>query len=318
MHLLRLTLLLSLLAVPFGVSAQVVDTTPPTAPGLPTSLVTITNANTITWEWTPATDPETAIQDYLVDVGTTISGSEVVQHIATDGHTRYIITGLVDTVTYYAQVRAVNGAGLVSPVASDTIGVVVDQIAPTFIGPISLITRGAQTATLRWETDEPTRALVRYWQAGASDRVTTALELYQHQASVTLNTLCAGTIYQAAVEVSDQAANQTVSHEITFETTNGEPCPRSQETATVVEPTANPSPPANEDSSLSLSLASPQSSALAERSPSVTPSQESPVVAGQRDDLWPGLAIAALLGIGLAYRAHRRRRPSKRYIDHSK
>ncbi|MBN1482498.1 T9SS C-terminal target domain-containing protein [candidate division KSB1 bacterium] len=86
-----------------------VDLTPPSAPGTPTDAGEYTSSSDIIFDWTAATDSTSGIFDYHLQVGTAPGDSNVfnqwIGNVCTD-----TIPGIAGN-SYYARVRAKNGAG---------------------------------------------------------------------------------------------------------------------------------------------------------------------------------------------------------------
>ncbi len=97
------------------------DTTPPTEPS---GLTTTTGETTVAIDWTPATDAETGVVQYVV----TVDGSN--EHTVPAGTTSSTITGLTPETTYQLGVVAVDGAGNQSSPATTTATTVADDTDP--------------------------------------------------------------------------------------------------------------------------------------------------------------------------------------------
>lgn len=92
-----------------------------TAPGVPGSFndgsSTATTTTSTTFTWSAATDAHSGISHYLVAIGTTAGGSNIVSWDTT-ASTSYQKSGLnlTNGATYYASIRAVDGAGNLSTI----------------------------------------------------------------------------------------------------------------------------------------------------------------------------------------------------------
>jgi len=104
-----------------------IDTSAPGAVGTPTDAGTYTSSTTVTFNWTAATDAESGIASYNVQVGTTAGGNDIFDGSA--GTNTYNATG-ADGQTLYARVQAVNGAGAAGSWSGDSDGITIDTSAP--------------------------------------------------------------------------------------------------------------------------------------------------------------------------------------------
>lgn len=159
-----------------------IDTSAPSVPGTPTAGADYVASSTVTFTWTAATDSDSGVTGYLVDVGTNEGASDVVSGAAT-ATTSYVVSGVASGTSLNARVRAVNGAGTASANSPDASPVTVDLVGPT--GPTSIVdggtTSGSTSLSFSW--DAATDALsglkdyvVRVGtSAGASDLVASAI-----------------------------------------------------------------------------------------------------------------------------------------------
>jgi len=118
----------------------VIDTTAPSAPGIPISPVKYCSTETVVFNWTSAEEPESFVTDYHLQV------------INTKGDTRFddwIGFALADTIrgfhadTLRARVRAKNVVGLIGPWSEYSEIVIIDLTPPT--GPDSIFDFGTYT-----------------------------------------------------------------------------------------------------------------------------------------------------------------------------
>jgi subtilisin family serine protease len=94
------------------------DATPPTAPGTPTATVDVLRVDLT---WTAAGDPESGIAGYQIWRGTDMGGAKTLLAAVPGTQTSYPDARTAPTTTYYYEVRAVNGVGLVgSPSTPET------------------------------------------------------------------------------------------------------------------------------------------------------------------------------------------------------
>jgi hypothetical protein len=106
-----------------------IDTTAPGLPGTPTDgPAEYSSITTITFDWTAATDGESGVASYNVQVGTTPDGIDIF-----DGNvgnvTTYDATGL-NGETLYARVQAINNATLIGDWSGNSDGIKIDTSAP--------------------------------------------------------------------------------------------------------------------------------------------------------------------------------------------
>lgn len=109
----------------------IVDTSPPLAPVVVDGGQFFSTPSSIHATWS-ATDNESGIASYSYSVGTSVGATNVKGWTSAGTATQATITGLAlaNGSTYYVNVRATNGAGLVSAVGSSD-GIVLDTTPPT-------------------------------------------------------------------------------------------------------------------------------------------------------------------------------------------
>ena len=108
-------------------NGQKVDTTIPTGtPSVPTNPMSTSYISSITVNWTQGTsaDSESGIAGYYLQVGTTPGGNDKFDGDVGNVLT-YAITGCSNGATYYARVRAKNGAGLYGSYSGNSVGVLI-------------------------------------------------------------------------------------------------------------------------------------------------------------------------------------------------
>jgi hypothetical protein len=119
------------------------DVTPPEAPAAPTAGVAYVVGNSVTFSWSPLSDPEGGVSAYYVIVGTTPGGSNVFSGI---------VTGTTLTVTnnygvrLYAEVSAINLAGIQGAFSASSTGVVL--VDPAWIPVIHMV----NSSVLSWNS----------------------------------------------------------------------------------------------------------------------------------------------------------------------
>ena len=126
------------------------DSTAPSTPGTPTDSGTYSASTTVTFNWTAATDSESGVASYNLQIGTSAGDNDVL-----DSNVGSVITydhSGIDGQTLYARVQAVNGAALSGSWSGNSDGITIDSSAPstpgtpTDIGAYSTST----TVTFNW------------------------------------------------------------------------------------------------------------------------------------------------------------------------
>jgi len=129
----RAIIFATVLALLIGFSSQAFATVPGT-PGTPTASVFLTNGSGFTATWSGASNSPTS---YVINVGTTSGGGQIMNNINIGNVTTYAIGGLSPGTTYYVKVYGVNssGNGSFSGVLTAT-----TIPAPPVIGATTLVT----------------------------------------------------------------------------------------------------------------------------------------------------------------------------------
>jgi hypothetical protein len=109
------------------------DVTPPARPGAPTAANYQVIGNTAAFSWAPLNDPDGGVSGYDVIVGTTPGGSDVFSGIVTG--TTLTVTNNYGA-TLYAEVSAINNAGIQGPFSAISPGVVL--VDPAWIPVIHM------------------------------------------------------------------------------------------------------------------------------------------------------------------------------------
>ncbi|MBI4570222.1 MAG: fibronectin type III domain-containing protein, partial [Planctomycetes bacterium] len=120
-----------------------IDTTAPSVPGTPTDAGAYTTSANVTFTWAGATDAESGVASYYLQVGTAPGGSTVFDANVGNVLTK-IVTG-TDGQTLYARVRAVNGAGATGAYTGSSDGITVDTTVPA--APVITTNGGADYST---------------------------------------------------------------------------------------------------------------------------------------------------------------------------
>jgi hypothetical protein len=129
-----------------------IDTTIPTGlPSIPTDAGATSTSTTITFNWTAGTaaDPESGINGYTLQVSTTTSFSTFIYNAYVGNILTKSITGCTNGLTYYARVRAMNGAGLYGSYTAASDGILISVgSTPTYTvttTPYSWVTTSTAT-----------------------------------------------------------------------------------------------------------------------------------------------------------------------------
>jgi len=94
------------------------------------------NGSIVSWAWNGSADAESGIQGYLVGIGTSPGGSDLIDGAFT-ARASYTFVGGLNGVTYYAFVRAVDLAGNVGPDSPASDPVTVDNSLPSAYPPVA-------------------------------------------------------------------------------------------------------------------------------------------------------------------------------------
>lgn len=140
------------------------DSTPPNVPVVTDDGQYFSNPHAIHAQWS-ANDPESEIAGYEYSVGTTAGGANVKLWTSAASATEVTVTGLslINGGTYYVNVRATNGAGLVS-VAGFTDGVVLDTTCPStpVVADDGAWTSSTTDLSANWSADDPESGINSY------------------------------------------------------------------------------------------------------------------------------------------------------------
>jgi hypothetical protein len=109
------------------------DVTPPATPVAPTTSGYYVTSNVVTFSWPPLTDPEGGVSGYQVTVGASPGASDVFTGIISG--TSLTVTNVYGT-TLYAEVSAINNAGIQGLPSSSSAGVIL--VDPTWIPAVSM------------------------------------------------------------------------------------------------------------------------------------------------------------------------------------
>lgn len=142
----------------------IVDLSPPSKPVVNDDGVYTTNATQLHATWS-SSDAQSGIAKYEYAIGTTAGGTNTVNWTTAGTVTDKVITGLllVSGTRYYISVRATNGAGQVSQIAT-TDGILVDATPPTtpVITDDGKYTRNTTTIHATWTSSDPETGITLY------------------------------------------------------------------------------------------------------------------------------------------------------------
>ena len=147
-----------------------VDTTVPSVPTVSTTYAYLTSATTVPIAWTAAADAQSSVSGYEVSVGT--DGTDQGSWVSVSGVSTNVTTALTNGSVYYAKVRAINGAGLKSPISSFSFKV--DTTAPnvpTVASTYSYLT-SATTVPIVWTAATDSQSLVTGYEVSVGTAAT--------------------------------------------------------------------------------------------------------------------------------------------------
>jgi len=159
------------------------DTTPPTTPDAPTDAGEYSLSNSLTFNWTAATDPwGTGIGGYRVhiwrtDIAWGQPGSDVGPGLI-GNTTTYTLTGALNGKTYKAMVVAVDKAGNESSGSDWSDGITVDTTNPTIPSGVSASPEFEETVRVAWNASTDNVGVKGYklYRGGVYINSTSALE----------------------------------------------------------------------------------------------------------------------------------------------
>ncbi len=270
-----------------------------------------TKIDAITWTWIATTDPESSVVDYQIEIGTTPNGNDIAKEVSLGTAQTYTRALLTTGITYYARVRAINGAALASAYSPSSAGTTIDTTDPRIIGP-QITSHTSSTVTFTWTTSELTTRQIRYGTTSQTYPAATLRDAdYTTHHALTINDLASQTTYYFQILADDQAGNSAVSSELTLTTSSG---PGSSSTSPAAEPSPileNSSPSATPSlvATITPSLTLPQTLGSAAVTPSMTALPAGTVkFAGTRSiSLGAPLIFGSLLGIALIFLGLRRK-----------
>ncbi|MDH5543241.1 MAG: Ig-like domain-containing protein [Nitrospinota bacterium] len=147
-----------------------IDTSPPGVPGVPTDAGVYTTSTTVTFIWTGATDADSGVTSYNLQVGTSPGGSDIFSGDVGNVLTKNVTGSNGNTL--YARVQAVNGAGSTGAWSGNSNGITIDTTSPTTPGtPTDIgVYSGSTTVTFNWTaaTDPESTVVNYYLQVGTT------------------------------------------------------------------------------------------------------------------------------------------------------
>ncbi|OGS28063.1 MAG: hypothetical protein A2297_02220 [Elusimicrobia bacterium RIFOXYB2_FULL_48_7] len=203
------------------------DTTPPATPaqirdGLNTISQTSINytTTTITANWDASADAESGIARYWYTICTIPTGNDVKGWTDNGQLTLVYYSGLSLTpgVTYYVRVKAENGAGLQSAIATSIGQVVMPDTTGPVISGVSAQNITTTSVKIFWTTDEPSTSQVEYGRTINYGKFTIEdpLGALKSTHDILLTDLITGSVYYFRVISRDAAGNETTSANYTF------------------------------------------------------------------------------------------------------
>jgi parallel beta-helix repeat protein len=94
------------------------------------------NTGTVRWSWAPSFDTGSGLVGYYVYISTYQDGNDIVDGGFTNVN-GYELSGLLDGVTYFCRIKALNGAGSTSDFSPSSDGVLIDLDIPVANIPVS-------------------------------------------------------------------------------------------------------------------------------------------------------------------------------------
>ncbi len=195
-------------------AVQSADTTPPQISGIYSSSITTTSA-LVNW-----TTDEAA--DSLVEYGLSPShGSSTALNTQLVTAHNQSLTGLQPSTTYYYRVISSDSASnqAFSTSNSFTTAAPADTTSPV-IGNILSTDTSSSSATISWTTDEPATSQVEYGTDTSYGTLSAKDTVYKTNHSVAISGLNSFTTYDYRVRSEDASANESISTNYNFTTSN--------------------------------------------------------------------------------------------------
>ncbi|OGS27488.1 MAG: hypothetical protein A2297_06060 [Elusimicrobia bacterium RIFOXYB2_FULL_48_7] len=185
--------------------------------------------NSLSANWTTATDPESGVIGYQYAIGTSAGGTETVNWTTLTGNylsiTRSTLT-LVTGTTYYFSVKAVNGNNLISTAANSNGQYVVaidtsDATPPSGISAVRdgtgadiSVTANAAHLDVNWDpSGDPQSGIARYWFAIGTTSGGSEVQGWSNNGQLTLIsmsiTLTRGVTYYVSVKAENGVGMQS-------------------------------------------------------------------------------------------------------------
>ncbi|MBU0456502.1 MAG: chitobiase/beta-hexosaminidase C-terminal domain-containing protein, partial [Gammaproteobacteria bacterium] len=153
-----------------------IDTTPPTGtPTQPTDYGTYSSSASITFAWTQgnATDTETGIAGYWLQVGTYPGVNNKFDGDVGDILNK-TITNCQHSYTYYARVKARNGAGLYGSYSASSDGITIDTVSPITTDNAPSGWQGSAVTVILTPTDALSGVAQTYYTTNGSTPTTSS------------------------------------------------------------------------------------------------------------------------------------------------
>ncbi len=189
------------------------DTTPPVISNIQVTGITASGA-IISWQ---TNEPATSQVLYGLTSGA-LNQATVLNETFNMSHT-VILSGLQTGKTYYYRAKSKDSSNN-ETVSSEVSFVTISDTTPPVISNIQVINLANTSATITWQTDEPSTSQVVYAPFGGSIIYTPIDKNLNSGHIVTLTNLTPGTLYSYRVKSKDASANEATSGQNQFTTTS--------------------------------------------------------------------------------------------------
>ena len=144
----------------------ILDATPPLVPQPPSDEGNYSKKAVLTFAWSPASDPETGIENYRLQVGTKPRAGDLFDAEVPDVTTKEVTPGKHGQ-TYYARIKAKNKAGLWSAYTGSSDGITIDLTPPSapIVRDDGETTKDAASLHAVWSCQDDESGVVEYQYA---------------------------------------------------------------------------------------------------------------------------------------------------------